>query len=415
MKNTLKLLSAICISAVAGIFTSCEDSGEDVVFESLEQQNELLVRYDYQAIPNQYVVNLKKGTLGSQPAAKGASSYKSVMENNKVRLLSLFGKSNMSTDHIKAVYGYAVEGFTAVLNEEQLGILGADARVTSIEQDYLITLGPPPGRGPGGGGGSGGGGISAQETPWGITRVNGGITYSGNNVAWILDSGIDLDHEDLNVDASRGFTAFTKGKDASLDDGDGHGTHVAGTVAALDNDRGVVGVAAGATVIPVKVLNSRGSGSYSGVIAGVDFVAANGSNGDVANMSLGGPVSTALDGAIKSAAGSGIRFSLAAGNESQDANNVSPARANGNNIYTISAMREGDSWASFSNFGNPPIDLCAPGVSIKSTWKDGGYNTISGTSMAAPHVAGILLLGNVRTDGTVSGDPDGNADPIAVH
>ena len=415
MKNTLKLLSVLCLSAVAGLFTACENSGEDAVFESLEQQNELLVRYQYQAIPNQYVVSLKKGTLGNQPAAKGPGSYKSAMETNKVRLLSLFGKTGMATDNIKAVFGYSVEGFSAVLSEEQLRVLGADPRVTSIEQDYLMILAPPPNRGPGGGGDSGGGGTSGQETPWGITRVNGGIGYTGNNVAWILDSGIDLDHEDLNVDASRGYTAFTKGKDASLDDGNGHGTHVAGTVAAVNNETGVIGVAAGATVIPVKVLDSRGSGSYSGVISGVDFVAANGSSGDVANMSLGGPVSTALDNAIVSAAGTGVRFSLAAGNESQDANNASPARANGTNIYTISAMRQGDTWASFSNFGNPPIDYCAPGVSIKSTWKGGGYNTISGTSMAAPHVAGILLLGNVRADGRVSGDPDGNADQIAVH
>lgn len=174
-------------------------------------------------------------------------------------------------------------------------------------------------------------------------------------------------------------------------------------------------MAPGATVIPIKVLDSRGSGSYSGVIAGVDFVAARGSSGDVANMSLGGPISQALDDAVLAASNKGIKFALAAGNSSADANNYSPARVNGLNIYTISAMSVGDNWASFSNFANPPVDYCAPGVSIKSTWKDGGYNTISGTSMAAPHAAGILLLGNASFSGYVIGDPDGNADKIIVH
>ena len=111
----------------------------------------------------------------------------------------------------------------------------------------------------------------------------------------------------------------------------------------------------------------------------------------------------------------GVRFALAAGNESDDANNHSPGRANGANIYTVSAFASGDKWASFSNYGNPPVDFAEPGVGIKSTWKDGGYNAISGTSMATPHLAGLLLAGAIRSGGTVSGDPDGNADTIGVH
>jgi subtilisin family serine protease len=111
-------------------------------------------------------------------------------------------------------------------------------------------------------------------------------------------------------------------------------------------------------------------------------------------------------------ANAGVRVSLAAGNESDDANNHSPARANHANIYTISACGTGDIWASFSNYGNPPIDYCAPGVSIYSTYKSGGYTTMSGTSMAAPHACGVLLLGTAKADGNVIGDPDGNPDPI---
>jgi subtilisin family serine protease len=240
------------------------------------------------------------------------------------------------------------------------------------------------------------------------------VNYSGNNVAYVVDTGIDLDHPDLNVDASRGFSAFTSGRNKGLDDGNGHGTHVAGTIAAIDNSIGVVGVAAGAPVVPIKVLDSRGSGSISGVIAGVDFVGANGNAGDVANMSLGGGVSSALDAAVLNASNNGIWFVIAAGNSSTDANNASPARVNGANILTVSAMDSNDRFASFSNYGNPPIDWCAPGVGINSTWIGGGYRSISGTSMASPHVAGIRLLGAVRQGGSVLNDPDGNPDPIAV-
>ncbi|NNF19348.1 MAG: S8 family serine peptidase [Flavobacteriaceae bacterium] len=375
--------------------------------DDLQEQNALLVQENYQVIPDQYVVTFKTGTLNKPTAAKGAQEYSKVTATSKDEILSKFNNTGITSEQLKSVYAFTVEGFSAVLNKSQLATLKEDNRVQSIEQDYLVVLAPPPGKGPGGNGGGG-----AEEIPYGITRVGGGATYTGSGVAYILDTGIDLDHEDLNVDASLGFNAFTTGKDGkNLDDGNGHGTHVAGTVAAIDNEVGVVGVAAGATVVPVKVLDSRGSGSYSGVIQGVDFVGANGSNGDVANMSLGGPVSQALDAAVI-AASSSVKFALAAGNESDDADNHSPARANGNNIYTVSAMDSNDDFAYFSNFG-ADVDNCAPGVAIKSTWKGGGYNTINGTSMASPHVCGILLWGNVATSGYVNNDPDGNPDPIA--
>jgi subtilisin family serine protease len=177
---------------------------------------------------------------------------------------------------------------------------------------------------------------------------------------------------------------------------------------------GVIGVAAGATVVAVKVLNSAGSGTNSGVIAGVNYVKTYGVAGDVANMSLGGGISTALDNAVFSASAK-VKFCLAAGNSSANANNSSPARVNGANIYTISAFGQGDVFAYFSNYGNPPIDYSEPGVSIYSTYKSGGYATLSGTSMATPHAAGILLLGAISSTKTVTGDPDGNPDKIGIH
>ncbi len=253
-----------------------------------------------------------------------------------------------------------------------------------------------------------------QVIDWGVTRVGGVGSPVSGRTAWVIDTGIDLDHPDLNVDTGRSRSFI---RDTSPDDGNGHGSHVAGTIAARDNSIGVAGVAAGATLVAIRVLDRRGSGSNADVIAGVDHVGANGASGDVANMSLGGGVSDLLDTAVKNAAASrGVRFVLAAGNSSEDANLHSPARANGTNVYTVSSFAKGatDPWSSFSNFGNPPIDYAEPGSSIKSTYKDGGYATLSGTSMAAPHLAGILMTGAVNSGGLVSGDPDGNPDTIGV-
>jgi hypothetical protein len=312
-----------------------------------------------QIIPGQYIVTYSETTtnLTMRGLASPAARKEAIVSTTN----NLLAEKNIAKENVLAVYSETVKGFALKLNDAELQELRSDKRVAQIEPDRIVTLAPPcgtPNGGPcDGDGGDGGGDTGSQTTPYGINRVNGGVSYTGSSVAWIIDTGIDLDHEDLNVDASRGFNAFTSGRDGkSLDDGNGHGSHVAGTVAALDNSVGVIGVAAGATVIPVKVLDSRGSGSYSGVIAGVDHVAANGNSGDVANLSLGGPTSDALDAAVLAAAQNGIKMVLAAGNESANANNSSPARVNGNNVYTISAMDSNDNFASFSNYANPPVD-----------------------------------------------------------
>ncbi len=405
IKNIFTKRMAIAAVAAAVGLSSCQT--DELTTEVNE--NALVETSSTQLIDGQYIVVMKKGAVNGRIDLSG--DYAERTAKMKSAVLSMFSNARLSEEAIANVYSSTVFGFSARLDAGTLARLQKDPNVEYIEQDRMISLGRPPHAG------GGGGSTAAEEKPYGITRVGGGATYTGNSVAWVIDTGIDLDHEDLNVDASRGFNAFTSGRDGkSLDDGNGHGSHVAGTIAAIDNEIGVIGVAAGATVIPVKVLDSQGSGSYSGVIAGVDYVGANGNAGDVANMSLGGPVSKAVDDAVLAASKSGVLFSLAAGNESDDANNHSPARVNGTNIVTISAMDVNDDFAYFSNWSNPPVDYCAPGVSIKSTWKDGGYNTISGTSMASPHAAGILLAtgGNKATDGTVNADPDGNADAILV-
>ena len=314
---------------------------------------------------------------------------------------------------MRHTYDGAFRGFSARMSATAAAKIAANnPNIAYYEADQIMrVIAPPPGKGPNKGGGGDTGGDPAQETPWGITRVNG--TSGVGLTAWVIDSGVDQDHADLNVDTARSANFITKGKDTK-DDGNGHGTHVAGTIAAIDNNIGVIGVAAGATVVGVRVLDNRGSGSNSGVIAGVNYVAANCAPNDVANMSLGGGFSQALNDAVIAASAS-CTFVLAAGNESTDANTKSPASANGSNIVTVSAFAQGDTWASFSNYGNPPVDCAGPGVAVKSTYKDGGYATLSGTSMASPHVAGVYLLGNAQADGTVSGDPDGNPDTICVH
>ncbi|AKQ47663.1 peptidase S8 [Rufibacter radiotolerans] len=390
------MLLGAAVIASSCVFQSCEK------VEDAAQPEEVVGQSNVgEIIAGQYIVVLKKE---GGPRVPENASY-----SERVRQVRAFGQQmlrerGLNPNALEHAYGKAVQGFAVSLSEDEVEKLRKDGRVAYVEPDKIISLGKP-----------GGGGTTqpAQVIPYGISRV--GYGDATGKTAWVIDTGIDLDHPDLNVNSARSRTFITSGPDAETpDDGNGHGSHVAGTIAAKNNTIGVVGVAFNATVVAVKVLNSRGSGSTSGVVAGIDYVAASGKAGDVANMSLGGGVSTTLDNAVINAAKGGIIFCLAAGNETDNANNHSPARANGVNVYTISAMNNTDNWASFSNYGNPPVDYCAPGVSIKSTWKDGAYNTISGTSMATPHAAGVMLLtgGRPTTSGTVIGDPDGKPDPI---
>ncbi|UOR15428.1 S8 family serine peptidase [Qipengyuania aquimaris] len=359
------------------------------------------------------------GAAAATPAAaqKIENQYVCVFNPGLVSQGSVKAEANRSAraagGNVKFTYERTIRGFA--VNASAQGVANMQAknpRIAYCEQEQVYNVSaPPPGKGPGGGGGGGGGSDPAQTTPWGIERVGGGQTGATGR-ALVIDSGVDLDHPDLNVNA--GLSAnFTRDKNA--DDGNGHGTHVAGTIAAIDNGIGVIGVAPGVEVIGIKVLDRRGSGSTSGVIAGIEYAASIANSNDVANMSLGGGFSQALNDAVIAAAQGGLEFALAAGNESTSATTKSPASANHPNIYTISSFAQGDNWSSFSNYGNPPVDYAEPGSGILSTYKDGGYATLSGTSMASPHAAGLLLLGSIRSGGTVNGDPDGNADTIGIN
>jgi len=254
--------------------------------------------------------------------------------------------------------------------------------------------------------------ISNEVIPWGVAFVGGGINAT-DKTAWIIDSGIDLNHPDLNVDVARSVS-FVKDNPSPTDEY-GHGTLVAGIIGAIKgNGIGVVGVAAGTKVVSVRVLDKNGNGTIAGMIAGINYVADKGKPGDVANISFEVGATIALDEAVLAASGKGIKFVIAAGNGSSTVSG-SPARVKGANILTISAMDKNNNLASFSNYGNKIVDYCAPGVEIYSTYLGGGYATMNGTSMAAPHVAGLLLIGSINSNGNVLGVPDGVAEPIAHH
>ena len=301
------------------------------------------------------------------------------------------------------VYSHALHGYSATMSEAAAKRLARDDEVASVAPDQPVS-------------------IVAQSLPTGVNRVDAELSPTAKingtdervdvDVA-VLDTGVDLDHPDLNV-----YTAGAKNCSTgrSADDGNGHGTHVAGTIGALDNTIGVVGVTPGARIWPVRVLNRSGSGSWSSVICGIDYVTAHASEIEVANMSLGGSGSDdgncgrtnndALHQAICASVAAGVTYAAAAGNESDDAANHVPAAYD--EVITVSALADfnglpgggaaatcrsdvDDTLADFSNFG-ADVDLIAPGVCILSTWKGGKYNTISGTSMATPHVTGGAAL-----------------------
>ena len=385
----------LCAAAAALLLGACERATEPVT------QVDDYIKTSLEVIPGQYVV-LLKGDFGY--VKSGTMSYDVAQLAMTAVTKDILAKAGIYDREPLNVYSAGIPGFAVQMSENEALALEKHPSVRGVWQDMMFILAKPaPSPVP----------LPTPEVmPAGITRVGGGATYSGTKRAWIIDTGIDLDHGDLNVDVAKGKTFVLR--TTTPNDDNGHGTHCAGIVAAKDNDGGVVGVAAGAPVVPVKVLDKRGSGAMSVIIQGVDWVTANGVAGDAANMSLGGGIMEALDLEVIEMGAKGIFVALAAGNESDDANNHSPARANGLNIYTISACDVNDYFATFSNYGNPPIDYCAPGVSILSTYNNGGLATMSGTSMAAPHACGVLLVtsGNPKTSGYVLNDPDGNPDPI---
>lgn len=327
-------------------------------------------------IPGAWIVVLADGAAPEDAAAEHGRRY------------------GAEVDH---VYRHAVRGYAARMSAQAAQRVAADPAVVSVQADRRVS-------------------IAAQTTPTGIKRIDGELssTIAGNgsgavdaDVA-VIDTGIAR-HADLNIAGGKNCSTGR-----SYDDGNGHGTHVAGTISAKDDRVGVVGVAPGARLWAVRVLNNAGSGTTSSVICGIDWVTANAATIEVANMSLGGSGSDTTCGAkggayhnaICSSVNAGVTYVVAAGNSAADSSGYVPATFE--EVITVSALADfnglpdggaaatcrsdiDDTFADFSNYGKD-VDLIAPGVCINSTWKGGGYNTISGTSMASPHVAGAAAL-----------------------
>ncbi|QIX62959.1 S8 family serine peptidase [Hymenobacter sp. BT18] len=364
-----------------------------------------------QAVAGKYIVVLKDGSdalddIAANEAEITEARYAERGEKVRGVAQGLLRQRGLRAEKVGRTYSQVLRGFAADLTAAEAADLAQDARVDYVEPDQVMTIEQTTTTTTTT--------ASTQTIPYGIKRVG---TASGvGKTVWILDTGVELTHPDLTVDRTRSRTFYPLGADAtSANDLNGHGTHVAGTIAAKNNTLGVVGVAAGATIVAVKVMDATGSSSSSVVIAGLDYVAATAKAGDVVNMSISGGTSLSLDAAVVRAANKGILFAVSAGNDAKSATLHSPSRVNHANVFTVTAMNNLDTWASFSCFGNPTVDYCMPGVAVNSTYKGGGYALMSGTSMAAPHMAGVLLLrGKAFTrSGTVKSDPDGTADAIA--
>lgn len=312
----------------------------------------------------------------------------------------VLSKNSISKDLLLRSFEGGGGGFVARLTPSQLVALKKDKSVKHIEQDRLITLGNCFTV------------VAPWLVSWNITKV--GFGDGTGKVAWVIDSGIDFDHPDLTVDKTLS-KSFVDGVTSATDE-NGHGTHVAGIIAAKNNDFGVLGVASGATLVSLRVMDKNGDGKLSSIIQALAYVNAHAKAGDVVNISISEDgVSEILDDQIKANAAKGIFITLAAGNDGKPANQYSPARVNAPNVYTISAVDSTGTFASFSNYGNDVIDYAAPGVKILSTYKNQKYAIMSGTSMAAPHVAGLLLLNgkNITISGAALDDPGATPAGIA--
>ena len=349
MKRTLSPLAAV---AMFGFAAACSDSSPTDTAARATEGAPLLSAAAGRGIEGQYIVVLKDGANPNAVAAIAGVSP-------------------------RFVYTAALNGFSATLNAGQLNALQRQEGVSYIEQDQITTAS-----------------ATQSGATWGLDRIDQrdlplnstyNYTPTGAGVnAYIVDTGILTTHNEFGGRAVSGYTAISDGRGTT--DCNGHGTHVAGTVGGT-----TYGVAKSVKLYAVRVLDCAGSGTNSGVIAGMDWVATNHVKPAVANMSLGGGASTATDDAVNRMHNAGVTVVVAAGNENQNACNVSPARAA--NAITVGSTTNTDARSSFSNWGTC-VDIFAPGSNITSAWYTSttATNTISGTSMASPHTAGVVAL-----------------------
>ena len=348
-------------------------------------------------IPGQYIVVLKESA--ALPVMKRSNRSFNRIRNadtvyrkqNLAKISEIKKRQNILPSKGLLEFADLVVGFSAKLTSDEADRLTKDKDVKAVYQDYIVTIGEYKTEK-----------VIKADALVGQTEacsvgLAGGPGDGSNKYTWIwiFDTGIDLDHPDLNVQVNAPYAISFTGE--PLDDQNGHGTHVAGIAAAKNNDFGVVGVSAGAKVVPVKVLtNATGTGDFSWIVGGLNHVAQYGIPGDVINMSLGTYSFLPCDGffpelntSIINLAKTGIWVVMAAGNDASDATFSHPGCLNGDRIFTVGAIDCGNLCAPFSNFGTN-VDYVTAGVNILSTYKNGTYAVESGTSMSAPVLAGIL-------------------------
>lgn len=405
-------MKAFTASGLIQIFTfvfiiSC--SQEEITDLDPDLTQEVFSFAQTHPVKDQYIVVLNEEKVSGRLINENVDFNEALMRREAIDLLS---KYRISATNLERVYSSVLTGFCAIIDKSKLEEIKNDPMVKYVEQDRKGRLGKLSEKKPVNGETDI---ASTQVIPWGIKRVGGPFAYNGKNCVYVIDTGIQLDHPDLNVAKSSAFDAYSDEKERRGNDEHGHGTHVAGTIGAKDNLFGVVGVAAGVPLIPVKIFfGPFADYTFSGMIAGIDHVGKVGKKGDVANLSFGGfDRSRAVDDAVLNASNSkGIWMVIASGNSRLPATSFSPARVNGDYTITVSAIDALDRLARFSHFGFP-IKFAAPGVNVYSTTLGGKYRYESGTSMATPHVAGLRLLGEIQVDGYALNYPISPSDPIA--
>ena len=354
-----------------------------------------------------YIVVLKDGSEISGHKTHGLT-YGTQLERVKEMAANLLKDNGIPNVEITDANSIG-SGFTTKLSAEQIASLKKDARVAYIEEDKLLN--------PSLGGDVASSTINTvQVTSWGVTKVGGSADATGKT-AWIIDSGIDINHPDLNVDKTRSksfLTSTQAGTYTSYTDEFGHGTQVAGVIGAKNNTFGTVGVAPNVNLVSLRVMDANGSAYLSKIVAALNWVATYGKAGDVVNLSIGTAASTTLDAAVKNVASKGIYVAIAAGNSAADASKYSPSRVNATNVYTVSNMDAYGKLNPTSNYGATTVDYSAPGTGIYTTAKGGGYAIVGGTSFSAPHMAGVLLMtgGKPKYSGYITGDKDNKPDPM---